>query len=203
MHFILVAFMYVLLQGVHHLQKVGICHRDISLENILVDQMTKAAIIDLGMCLRVPFGADDGAVVNVTSGTLRRLMTPQGRCGKPNYISPEVYKDTEAFDGFAIDVWACGVILFTMLVGLPPFEWATRDDPRYRMITRGDLMKMLDHWERQISNEAGDLLQSMLREDPRERLSLMEVRDHPWVINDNTCTATPPPQVRATEGWRN
>lgn len=160
--------------------------------------MTKAAIIDLGMCLRVPFGAEDASIVDVTKGTLRRLMKPQGQCGKPNYISPEVGLNTEAFDGFAIDVWACGVILFIMLVGLPPFEFASKDDPRYRMITRGGLMTMLTQWNRAISVEAGDLLQKMLREDPRERLSLMEVMDHPWVINDD---ATAPPS-QAVDAWR-
>lgn len=186
------------MQGLSHLQKTGVCHRDISLENVLVDGMTKAAIIDLGMCLCVPFGADDGSVVDVTKGTLRRLMTPQGQCGKPNYISPEVNLNTEAFDGFAIDLWACGVILFIMLVGLPPFEWANWDDPRFRMITRGGLMTMLTQWNRTISDEAGDLLQKMLREHPRERLSLMEVMDHPWVVGWDA--AAPPPQ--ANDEWR-
>lgn len=190
----------LLLQGLFHLQRVGVCHRDISLENILVDQMTRAAIIDLGMCLRVPFGADDGTVLDVTGGSLRRLMTPQGRCGKRNYISPEVLRNSEPFDGFAIDVWACGVALFIMLVGERPFEWATTNDPCFRIITRGELMPLLTHWNRAVSDEAGDLLQSMLREDPRERLSLKEVRDHPWVTNDD---ATVPPPQAADEGWRN
>lgn len=177
---------------------MGVSHRDISLENVLVDQMTKAAIIDLGMCLRVPFGADDGSIVDATKGTLRRLLSPQGQCGKPNYISPEVHLNTEPFDGFAIDVWACGIILFIMLVGLPPFEWANRDDPRFRMITKGGLALMLNQWNRPVSNEAGDLLQRMLREDPKERLSLMEVMDHPWVINDDA--SAPPPQP--DDEWR-
>ena len=189
---------YVIMQGLYHLQKMGVSHRDISLENVLVDQMTKAAIIDLGMCLRVPFGADDGSIVDVTKGTLRRLISPQGQCGKPNYISPEVHLNNEPFDGFAIDVWACGVILFIMLVGLPPFEWANRDDPRFRMITKGGLVLMLNQWNRPISDEAGDLLQRMLREDPKDRLSLMEVMDHPWVINDDA--SAPPPQP--DDGWR-
>eukprot|EP00561_Arcocellulus_cornucervis_P011551 CAMPEP_0185809092 /NCGR_PEP_ID=MMETSP1322-20130828/5994_1 /TAXON_ID=265543 /ORGANISM="Minutocellus polymorphus, Strain RCC2270" /LENGTH=396 /DNA_ID=CAMNT_0028505341 /DNA_START=258 /DNA_END=1448 /DNA_ORIENTATION=+ len=187
-----------LLNGLYHLQKMGVSHRDISLENVLVDQMTKAAIIDLGMCLRVPFGADDGSIVDATKGTLRRLISPQGQCGKPNYISPEVHLNTEPFDGFAIDVWACGIILFIMLVGLPPFEWANRDDPRFRMITKGGLALMLNQWNRPVSNEAGDLLQRMLREDPKERLSLMEVMDHPWVINDDA--SAPPPQP--DDEWR-
>lgn len=187
-----------ILNGLYHLQKMGVCHRDISLENILVDQHTRSLIIDLGMCLRVPFLADDESVTDVGAGTLRLLMAPQGQCGKPNYISPEVLQNTDPFDGFAIDVWAAGIILFIMLVGLPPFEWANRDDPRFRMITRGGLMTMLNQWRRPISEEAGDLLQNMLREDPAERLSLIEVMDHMWVVSDE---AAPPPPPAAEE-WR-
>uniref|UniRef100_A0A7S1YQ24 Protein kinase domain-containing protein n=2 Tax=Ditylum brightwellii TaxID=49249 RepID=A0A7S1YQ24_9STRA len=135
-----------LINGLCHLQRMGVCHRDLSLENILIDQYTKSLIIDLGMCLRVPFGDDDGNIMDVSGGTLRRLMSPQGQCGKPNYISPEVLQNTESFDGFAIDVWAAGIILFIMLVGLPPFEWTNQEYPQFRMIAKGGLMTMLTHW---------------------------------------------------------
>ena len=77
------------------------CHRDISLENILIDENTKALVIDLGMCLHIPYNAPNGSelVCDVSAGTLRRLMYPQGQCGKPNYISPEVLQNSDAFDG--------------------------------------------------------------------------------------------------------
>ena len=180
------------MKGLLHLQKVGVSHRDLSPENVLIDHnMSKAVIIDLGMCLRVPFGADDGSIVDVTKGTLRRLMLPQGQCGKPNCMPPEILLNDEPFDGFAIDVWACGVILFIMLVGLPPFEWANRDDPRFRMITKSGLVLMLNQWNRPVSFEAGNLLQRMLKEDPKERLSLVETMDHPWVINGDISTESP------------
>ena len=65
------------MKGLLHLQKMGVSHRDLSLENVLIDHISTAVIIDLGMCLRVPFGADDGSIVDVTKGTLRRLMFPQ------------------------------------------------------------------------------------------------------------------------------
>lgn len=187
-----------ILNGLFHLQKMGVCHRDLSLENVLVDQFTRSLLIDFGMCLRVPFFSDDGETTDVSCGGLRSLMVPQGQCGKPNYISPEVLQNSEPFDGFAIDLWAGGVILFIMLVGLPPFEWATQDDPRFRMITGGGLMTMLQQWQRPISEEAGDLLQRMLQEDPRDRLTLIEVMDHPWVVDDETSAPSPP----ADEGWR-
>ena len=72
-------------------------------------------IIDMGMCLRVPYNdpSKSNAVTDVArGGTARRLMKPQGVCGKHNYMSPEVFSNTESLDGFAIDLWAAGVILY-------------------------------------------------------------------------------------------
>lgn len=96
-----------LLFGLHHLQTKGICHRDLSLENMLVD-INHCLIIDMGMCLRVPYfdPQNPGASADVTRGTVRRLLKPQGTCGKNNYMSPEIYANTDYFDGFAIDLWA-------------------------------------------------------------------------------------------------
>jgi len=189
-----------ILQGLYHLQRMGICHRDISLENILVDANTKCLVIDMGMCLRVPFLSDDGeSIVDVSRGTMRCLIASQGPCGKPNYISPEILKsDGVPFDGFAVDLWAAGVILFIMLVGLPPFELAADNDPRFRMITQGGLVVMIENWGRGVSSEAGDLLQRMLRKHPSERLSIMDVMEHPWVINPFVS----PPSTPENEGWR-
>jgi len=188
-----------ILDGLYHMQRIGVCHRDLSLENLLVNQDTNCVIIDLGMCLRVPFAADDGSVTDVSGGTLRRLIKPQGQCGKPNYIAPEVLQSSEPFDGFGVDVWAAGIILFIMIVGLPPFEWAHDEDPRFKMITRGNLRAMLRQWNRTISDDAAELLQNMLRKDPRDRLSLMEVMDHRWVVNENAY----PPRPAQNEDWRN
>jgi len=170
-----------ILDGLSYLQRMGVCHRDMSLENILVDDYTRSVVIDLGMCLRIPY--DNGEEIgDVTSGGLRRLIKPLIPCGKPNYISPEILASDRPFDGFAIDLWATGVILFIMLVGLPPWEFARPEDPRYKMVIKGKLSRMLESWNRPVSPEAADLLQKMLMEDPRQRLSLTEVKDHPWVV---------------------
>lgn len=191
-----------LLNALYELQKNGVCHRDISLENILVDQNTKALVIDLGMCIRIPYnsptGFNDPTVHDASAGTLRRLILPQGQCGKPNYISPEVLKNSDVFDGFAIDIWAAGIVLFIMLVGLPPFEWASTEDPRFRLISRGGLQQLVEQWQRPISLQAVDLLQGMLKEDPRHRLSMFEILNHPWVTDG----AETPTSSGGNEGWR-
>jgi serine/threonine protein kinase len=181
---------------------MGVCHRDMSLENILLDQDSTSIIIDLGMCLRVPFAPndDDGQVTDVTSGNLRLLINPMIPCGKRYYVSPEVIQSEGPFDGFAIDLWASGVILFIMLVGLPPWEGALHSDQRYRTIINGGLARMLQSWGRQVSGPAADLLQNMLNRNPRERLSLGEVMDHPWVLDEDG-TGAFPPQFE-DEPWR-
>jgi serine/threonine protein kinase len=185
-------FFEQLLQGLHHLQSVGVCHRDLSLENVLVDQ-DNCLIIDMGMCLRVPYN-DPARMGNITDvrrgGPIRRLMKPQGVCGKHNYMSPEIFSNTAAFDGFAIDLWAAGVILYIMLTGFPPYDQANRTDQRFDLIVNGSLVRQLRSWGINLSEDAGDLLQSMLQLDPRDRLTLAEVMAHPWVVNGE---AVPPP----------
>mmetsp|Transcript_4907 Transcript_4907/g.10848 ORF Transcript_4907/g.10848 Transcript_4907/m.10848 type:complete len:415 (-) Transcript_4907:461-1705(-) len=186
-----------ILQGLLHLQKVGVCHRDLSLENIMVDT-TDCLIIDMGMCLSMPYNdpTSPGDVTDVRRGAMRRLMRPQGVCGKHNYMSPEVFANTAAFDGFAIDLWAAAVILYIMITGFPPYDQASRTDPGFDAITKGRLVQQLNAWDIEISQDAGDLLQSMLRLDPRERLSLADVISHPWVVNGEAQPPPPPQRFR-------
>uniref|UniRef100_A0A7S2P5Y1 Protein kinase domain-containing protein n=1 Tax=Leptocylindrus danicus TaxID=163516 RepID=A0A7S2P5Y1_9STRA len=175
-----------ILQGLHHLQSRGICHRDLSLENILVND-NDSLIIDMGMCLRVPYSssAGDGSISDVYNGTARRLIVPQGSCGKLNYMSPEIFANFEAFDGFAIDLWAAGAILYIMLTGFPPWDTPQLTDMRFEVIVTGRLNEQLQAWEVDISDEAADLLQGMLQLDPRNRLTLAQVMTHPWVMDDD------------------
>lgn len=212
------------MQGIENLQHVGISHRDMSLENLLVHQ-DGALIIDMGMCLLVPF-QENGISINTATASLtasfnqmnmngggqqqiinklqqqqipngmqqeipltsgrqrpRYLIRPQGTCGKWIYMSPEIYQNKEPFDGFAVDMWAAGVILFLMLTGFPPWERACQTDERFHYMTAGYLVQMLTEWEIGLSSDAMDLLQRMLFIDPKDRLSLDQVRAHPWMVN--------------------
>lgn len=76
--------------------------RDVSLENLLLAEGGVLKLVDFGMALRIPQTADGRAVV----------LPPLGPCGKPYYSAPEVLASSSGFDGFAVDVWACGVVLF-------------------------------------------------------------------------------------------
>ncbi|GMI14376.1 hypothetical protein TrVE_jg11255 [Triparma verrucosa] len=175
-----------ILKGIQVLQTLGVCHRDMSLENMMVHN-SSALIIDMGMCLRIPYLDSGGNIVSgVSSGAVRRCLLKAGRgCGKPNYMSPEIVAE-KPFDGFSIDLWACGVMLFIMVTGVPPFDRAQPQDPRFQMsaINR-QLSQMLTNWNMAPSDTCMDLLQRMLVANPAERLTLEEVCNHPWTRDSN------------------
>ncbi len=183
-------------QGLSHLQRLGICHRDLSLENICIDDYTNSAIIDLGMCLRIPYiNESSGGDVDVTAGTLRRLMTAAGTCGKIWYMSPEIIRNDDMFDGFAVDLWGAAIILFIMLTGRPPWPFASRQAAEFRVVAidpvpdypneNYGIGRLLREMGKEISQQASDLLQRMLRNNPRERLSLLEILQHPWLQEES------------------
>jgi serine/threonine protein kinase len=90
-----------------------------------------------------------------------------------------------------------------MLVGLPPWEFAREEDPRYRMVVKGGLERMLRSWQRPVSPLAADLLQKMLREKPSDRLSLSDIKDHPWVVYDeDTAPDASSAMMPTNEAWR-
>ena len=161
-----------ILAGLSHIKKIGIVHRDLTLENVLL-QSGKCKIMDFGMCLLTPRCPVNGHA---------RLMPPQGACGKKNYIAPEVLENVNPFFGHLVDMWSLGVILFILLTGYPPVEAATALDPRFRMIRDGQLGTMLKEWRVHVPDTAVDLIQRMLRVNPYERLSIDEILQHPWML---------------------
>ena len=161
------------LDGLEHLQSLGVCHRDMSLENLMVTRDMACVIIDMGMSLRLPRHSDTDEVY---------LIPRQGPCGKRNYVSPEVLANEDPFNGLLVDMWAAGVILFILLTGVPPVDTASPLDSRFRMIRSGGLRNMLLQWNIVISEEGMDLLQRMLAAEPTERLTITEIREHAWML---------------------
>jgi serine/threonine protein kinase len=205
-------WMKQVLNGIECLQHAGICHRDMSLENLLVHE-SGVLIIDMGMCLRVPFHLGEAHPHNAQKlppaevpmepsvRSLRRfMMRAQGTCGKWHYMSPEIHSNSTPFDGYAVDMWAAGVILFLMLTGFPPWDRPSPSDERFKYMSAGYLVQMLTEWEIGLSPDAMDLLQRMLFLDPKDRLSLDQVRAHPWMVN-GPCQPPAPYQgtVNATD----
>jgi serine/threonine protein kinase len=156
---------------------------DISLDNLVLDAKDRVVLVDPGLSLRVPHSdpCNPDCVSDVSAGTSRRLMIAQGQGGKLNYAAPEVVEKVPAVDAYAVDLWAAGVVLFVMLVGLAPFKWAHSSDKRFAQISRGGLGDLIAALDIPLSPEAIDLLQGFFYRDPRQRWNLAEVMEHPWV----------------------
>ncbi|KAG6890852.1 hypothetical protein C0992_012238 [Termitomyces sp. T32_za158] len=156
-----------LISGVWYIHQKKIVHRDLKLENLLLDRHRNVIITDFGFANRFEHRPDD-------------LM--QTSCGSPCYAAPELVISEGLYVGSAVDIWSCGVILYAMLAGYLPFD----DDPAnpdgdninllYKYIVNTPL-SFPDY----ISTEARDLLSIMLVPDPARRSSLEEVMRHPWL----------------------
>jgi serine/threonine protein kinase len=186
------------MKGVQYIHSCGICHRDLSPENIMIDG-TEGVIIDMGMCLRVPYTDPDNpnlrtdiTKTNPTTRT-RCLIKPQGACGKLPYMCPEILASRTPFDGEAADVWTSGTILFCMITGNRSYQRPHMTDPQFYWMTQG-LRQLLSDWNVIISEEGIALLQGMLEIDPRKRLTLDEVCNHPWFQYPDE--PPPPPPLR-------
>lgn len=190
-----------ILCGINCLQKKGICHRDLCLENLVLDENQNINIIDFGLCLRTPFADPNNRklVSDVSANTIRRLMKAQGHCGSWKYMAPEMCMRCESFDGFAIDLWAAGIVLFKLLVGREPFTMPDSVDGNFHTISeRGDLIGFLSSQGIELNESAVDLLQNMLLSDPAKRLTLADIVDHPWVRGSGRLAA---PSAEGNESW--
>lgn len=136
-----------------------IVHRDIKLDNILLDANGMIKICDFGVSKQLTSETDS--------------MTEQ--CGTPAYIAPEILKD-KGYSGCKVDVWSAGVCLYAMLVGTVPFKGAGMHELHDLIINGKYEIK-----DNKISESARDLIQKLLQVDVRKRLSACEVLSHPWL----------------------
>eukprot|EP00002_Diphylleia_rotans_P003684 TRINITY_DN12569_c0_g1_i1.p1 TRINITY_DN12569_c0_g1~~TRINITY_DN12569_c0_g1_i1.p1 ORF type:complete len:382 (+),score=51.95 TRINITY_DN12569_c0_g1_i1:337-1482(+) len=153
-----------LLDGVEHMHARGIAHRDLKPENLLLGSNGKLKIIDFG--LATLFKSEDGH---------KRFLSTD--CGTPAYVAPEVLR--RYYDGQSADIWSCGVILFAMLTGSLPWEFPLPESPEFCEYIRGNLD--VEPWHL-ISPLAKDLVTRMLHIDPSQRITLDNIRRHPWFL---------------------
>lgn len=161
-----------ILAGLSYLQSRYICHRDMSLENVLLDGDT-SKIIDFGLSIGIP----------VDARGMTYSLPPAGAVGKIFYMPPEIYRNQVPFNGFSADVWSTGVMLFIMVTGAPPFERPDDADPRFQMISQGLMGEMLDSWGMDhVSASVRDLMSKLLIvDDPSQRLTVEQIAMHPWI----------------------
>ncbi|DAA30481.1 calcium/calmodulin-dependent protein kinase type II subunit beta [Bos taurus] len=158
-----------ILEAVLHCHQMGVVHRDLKPENLLLASKCKGAAVKL---------ADFGLAIEV-QGDQQAWF---GFAGTPGYLSPEVLRK-EAY-GKPVDIWACGVILYILLVGYPPF-WDEDQHKLYQQIKAGAYDFPSPEWDT-VTPEAKNLINQMLTINPAKRIMAHEALKHPWVCQRST-----------------
>ncbi|KAB8075962.1 kinase-like domain-containing protein [Aspergillus leporis] len=169
-------FFQQIICAVEYCHRHKIVHRDLKPENLLIDSDKKVKIADFGLS-------------NImTDGNFLKTS-----CGSPNYAAPEVISG-KLYAGPEVDVWSCGVILYVLLVGRLPFD----DDyipALFKKIAAGNF-----HMPPYISSGAARLIRSMLQVHPVHRLTIPEIRQDPWFLQDLPSYLQPPPEEFTATG---
>uniref|UniRef100_A0A674P781 calcium/calmodulin-dependent protein kinase n=1 Tax=Takifugu rubripes TaxID=31033 RepID=A0A674P781_TAKRU len=158
-----------ILESICHIHQHDIVHRDLKPENLLLASKMKGAAVKL---------ADFGLAIEV-QGEQQAWF---GFAGTPGYLSPEVLRKDPY--GRPVDIWACGVILYILLVGYPPF-WDEDQHKLYQQIKAGAYDFPSPEWDT-VTPEAKNLINQMLTINPAKRITADQALKHPWVCQRST-----------------
>ncbi|KAF9466886.1 kinase-like domain-containing protein [Collybia nuda] len=153
-------FMVQLIGACHYMHTHQVIHRDLKLGNLFLDANMNVKVGDFGL-----------AALIENPGERKKTI-----CGTPNYIAPEVLFDTANGHSFEVDTWSIGVILYTLVIGRPPFQ-TSEVKAIYKRIRDNDYAFPSD---RSISSNAQHLISQILTPDPQMRPILHDIVDHPF-----------------------
>ena len=164
--------------GLKHIHSKNIVHRDVKLENILIDLNNTIKICDFGI----------GRVLS----SPQELLHDQ--CGTPMYMAPEILFSTKekGYKGFPVDIWSAGIALYIMLSGTLPFSIKKEDsildmnenNKKKNVALKQAIMFTQPKKIEKISDKAKDLLHGLLNKDPNKRLTIEQILKHPWLNED-------------------
>jgi len=150
-----------ILSAIQHIHSHKIAHRDVKLENVLIDNRGRVYVVDLGLCAFIEEGKQC-----------------RDWCGSDNYLAPEIVRRIP-YNGYKADVFSTGVVLFALLFGVFPFE-----NLRVNGVQSLRTLKVRFPSDVKVSMLAKELLLKMLEDDPEKRFSINDVLNHEW-INDS------------------
>ena len=148
-----------LLLSIKFIHSKNIIHRDIKLDNILIDLNNNIKLCDFGV----------GKMIHENE-----IIKEQ--CGTPAYIAPEILEN-KGYEGFPVDVWSSGIVLYAMLSGTVPFKANNLTD-LHNIIIEGNFKEIND-----ISFDCKDLLKKLLKVNPKERITIDEALKHKWLCD--------------------
>ena len=157
------AFFYQLINGVEYIHSQGYAHRDLKPENLLLTEDKVLKIIDFG--LSHEFSED------------QFLKT---KCGSPSYAAPEIISMPN-YNGFKIDIWCCGIILYAMLCGYLPFDEDSDDDENNFKLFK-NILECEPELPNFLSNISKDLIFRILNPYPEDRISIKKIKKHPFYL---------------------
>ncbi|KAG9149146.1 hypothetical protein Leryth_003146 [Lithospermum erythrorhizon] len=152
-----------LIDGISYCHNRGVVHRDLKLENVLVDAEGNIRITDFGLSALPHHFGDDG-LLHTT-------------CGSPNYVAPEILSN-RGYNGATSDIWSCGVILYVILTGYLPFDHSNLA-VLYQKIFKGDVQ--IPKW---LSPGAHNLIRRILDPNPNTRITVAELKEDVWFKQD-------------------
>ena len=152
-------FFYQLINGLDYIHHKNIVHRDLKPENLLLSQGNVLKIVDFGLS---NYYYPDGKL----------LSTP---CGSPCYASPEMVCGNK-YNGFRIDIWSCGIIIFAMICGYLPFE-----DPNNEILFQ-KIMKCKVDYPDYLSDDVLDIMNKIIVIDPNKRITIEQIKRHPFYL---------------------
>jgi serine/threonine-protein kinase Chk1 len=168
-----------LLTSVKTLHDHGVCHRNISLESVLVCQDGSLRLSDFSQAMQVPdTDISEEAMINPT-----RSMLP----GKEGYRALEIYRG-QPYDGKAVDAFACGVVLYALAIGSQGTLKAPIEQYLPRYLFSGDLSNLAAHMESlgvQVSSSLILLLEALLEPNAAQRITVEKALAHPWMQKTN------------------
>ena len=153
-----------ILSALEYMYKIGVSHRDLKLENIMLTKQNKLVLLDFGLSCQ--YGSN-----NIS----------QSMCGSPIYAAPELWMG-EPYHGATVDVWALGIILYALIFASFPYDdyYQTNQFALARYVVHHDI----DIPDVMISKNLQRLLRDMLSRDVASRIPIDEIRKRTWISKD-------------------
>ncbi|PKY18917.1 Pkinase-domain-containing protein [Rhizophagus irregularis] len=173
-----------LIMGIDYLHSNGVAHRDIKPENLLLDKNGHLKITDFGVSDVFKTCWEEGAHLS------------RGICGSEPYIAPEQFESKE-YDARKVDIWACGIVYYTLVYQGIPFRMAVPNDPNYASYLEKRNNRDYLPFEK-LPQGCRELMYNILEPNSRKRITIEGIKQDPWFKSIESCSDTPLKQLKQT-----